>query len=269
MKLTEIQEKYVTALCNKPSVNSEQTISSYCSMMDKFMAENSRVYRMSEHQIKMYMAEFRKEYSDSYYNGMGSVLKILYEDVLNQPRKMSWFSVVKIKRQYKDIVSYDKFIEMMKSTNCLKHKTIFIMFYSTGVRLSELLNIEINDIDWENNRIFIRSLKGGKNRHVPIHKLTAKYIRKYINDYSPTKFLFNGQNRPQYSTASVQKIFKRASHGMVNPHLMRHTFLTNMIEKVDVFMAQELAGHLSLSSTLYYNHISADRMNTIYNPLDR
>jgi integrase len=268
MEMTEIQEKYVTSLYNNPNITSQQTIDSYCSMFDKFTANNHRIYRLTESQLKLYMAEFRQTYSDSYYNGMGSVLKIIYGDVLNQPRKIRWFKTIKLKRKHKDIVSYDKFIDMMKRTPSLKQKTILILFYSTGIRLTELINIEISHIDWGNKRIFIDTLKGGKKRYVPIHNLTARYLRKYIKRYAPNGFLFNGQKTARYSASSIQQIFKMASSGSVSPHLFRHTFISNMVEKVDVFMTQELAGHLSLNSTLYYNHISANRMKDMYNPLD-
>lgn len=82
MNLTELKQNYVTELRNKPNINSEQTIKSYVSVINIFCSKNSRVYRLTEQDLKKYLAEIRKEYSDSYYNVIGSALKILYVDVL-------------------------------------------------------------------------------------------------------------------------------------------------------------------------------------------
>lgn len=267
MILSELKGNYVTELYNNPNIKSEETIKQYWAACNKFISENNRVYRMSSKEIKHYMASIREEYSDSYYNVIGSSVKILYS-VLGQPQKMKWFKAIKTKRKYQDIVSVEEFIVMMRRTQNLKHKTIIILFYSTGIRLTELLNIKLTDIDWINNRIFIRTLKNGKNRHVPMHPLTRRYMSKYIRKHTPFAYLFNGQGKLQYSPTSIQKVFKNASNGAYTPHSMRHAFITNMIEKVDVFMTKELSGHECLESTLHYNHVPAKRLNTIYNPLD-
>jgi integrase len=213
-----------------------------------------------------YMAFIRKEFSDSYYNANGSALKILYEDLLKQPQKMNWFHPVKTHKKFVDIITFDEFVKMMKSTDQIKHKLIIILFYSTGVRLSELLNIKLHDI--KDNRIFIRTLKGGKNRNVQLHPLVKRYLKKYLKEWHPKEYLFEGQNGGMYSGTSVQSIIRKASGGRAHPHLFRHTYITNVIEKEGVFPAMELSGHLSLDSTLHYNHIPQEKLVKMYNPLD-
>lgn len=266
MNLTQIKENYVVQMSLK--TRSEQTINQYNSCLNRFLDDNSRVYRMSRGDIIRYMSSFRSEYSDSYFNIMGSALKVLFENVLRQPEKMKWFKAVHVDRKFHNIVTQEQFIEMMKSTKYIKQKLIIILLYSTGIRKTELINIKIEDVDIiENKRIFIRSLKKGKNRYVPLHSLTIKYLKVYLKQCTPKVYLFNGQSKLQYSGESVTKVCKRASGGKVHPHLLRHTFLTNVIEKEDVFAAMELAGHKSLSSTLHYNHISPDRK--LFNPLDK
>lgn len=264
MNLSELKEKYVTEIDLK--YKSDQTKLSYINCFNKFIKENSRVYRMSYNDLKEYMSNFRRKYSDSYFNVMGSSLIILYRDVLKQPHKMNWFKPIKIKRKYHDIITCDEFVSMMRNTDNLKHKTIIILLYSTGVRESELLNIKLTDI--KGDCIFIRSLKNGKNRNVQLHSLAKRYVQKYIRMYSPNEYLFNGQKSDRYSAASVRNIVKRVSNGSAYPHLLRHTYISNVIEKESVFFAQEQAGHESLESTLFYNHIPSDKLRTAYNPLD-
>jgi len=266
MDLTELKKNYVTVLRNKPNINSEQTINSYWSCVKIFCQKNKRIYRLTKQDLMEYLAFIRKEFSDSYYNVNGSALKILYKDVLNQSQKMSWFVPTRTHKKFVDIMSFDEFVSMMKSTSQIKHKLIIILFYSTGVRLSELLNIKLSDI--KENSIFIRTLKNGKNRNVQLHPLTKKYLNSYIKKWHPKEYLLEGQSSGMYSATSTQKVIKKASNGKFHPHSFRHAYLTNVIERVGIFSAMELAGHLCLNSTLHYNHIPQEKLINMYNPLD-
>jgi len=266
MDLTELKQNYVTELRNKSNINSEQTIKSYISVVNIFCNKNNRIYRLTVQNLKEYLSTIRKEYSDSYYNVIGSALKILYADVLKQPFKMDWFHPIKTYKKFVDIITFDEFVNMMRATNQIKHKLIIILLYSTGVRLSELLDIRLSDI--KEDRIFIRTLKNGKNRNVQLHPLCKKYLYKYIASWKPKEYLLEGQIGGKYSSSSVQNIIKKVSNRRFHPHSFRHTYLTNIIEKVGVFPAMELAGHLSLNSTLHYNHIPQDKLVNMYNPLD-
>lgn len=267
MELTYIKQKYDIELNLK--FNSESTKETYKSALNKYLGENSRVYRMSVNDIKKYMSEFRKRYSDSYYNIMGSCLIILYTKVLNQHGKIKWFSPVNIDRKYHNITSDDEFVKMMGSVSSIKHKFIIIFLYSTGVRLNELINIKLEDVDCINKRVFIKSLKKGKNRHVKLHELTERYLKAYVKKSKPTDYLLNGQGSPKYSDSSVRAIFKRASNGKYSPHSARHFYATNTIEHEDVFFTMEALGHKSLKSTLHYNHIASERLLKSYNPMDK
>ena len=234
----------------------------------KSMKLVSAIYRITKNEIKQYLANIRKDYSNSYYNIIGSSIKIMFDKVLNQPNKMIWFKPIKTERKFVNIISFNEFRLMMGKTEQIKHKLIIIIFYSTGIRLSELLNIKLSDIDWLNKRIFIRTSKNGKNRFVQLHKILEKYIIAYRSKWNPIKYLIEGSPGIKYTDSSVQKIIKKVSDSRFHPHIFRHTYITNMVEKVDIFAAKELAGHRSLKSTLHYNHIALDRLNAMYNPLD-
>lgn len=266
MDLTEILENYDKNLDLK--YDSKNTKTGYRNALNKYLKDNDRIYRMSKNDVKDYMSIFRKTYSNSYFNIMGSALILLYRDVLNQPFKMTWFKSIKLERKFHRIITNDEFIQMMKSATSLKHKTILIILYSTGIRETELINIKLSDIDFKSKRIFIESLKNGKNRYSPLKELTERYIKAYIKEFNPKEFLLNGQIKMQYSASSIFQMVKRVSNNKANPHLFRHTFASLMIEKEDVFYTQELLGQRSLESTLHYNHISQDRLQKSFNPLD-
>ncbi len=267
MELTEIKKKYVIELNLK--TNSKATKESYLSALNKYLNENSRIYRMGVDDIKSYMSQFKVNYSDSYYNIIGASLIILYDKVLNQPNKMKWFKSIKTERKFHDITSDNEFVLMMKSAKNIKHKTIIILLYSTGIRLNEMINIKISDIDFIYKRIYIKTLKGGKNRYVKLHELTERYIKSYLKKLNPIEFLFNGQKSLKYSETSVRNIFKKASNGKHSPHSARHYFATNTIEREDVFFTMESLGHRNLNSTLHYNHIAKERLLKSYNPMDK
>jgi integrase len=224
---------------------------------------------MTEGDIKKYMSHIRKEYSDSYYNVIGSAVKILFEKVLKQPRKMMWFSPIRTTKKFHNIISYSDFVLMGKSCKNSKHKLILVLLYSTGIRRQELIDIKLKDIDFVNKRIFIHSAKGGKNRFVRLHDIAEKYLLKYLKEYHPSEYLLNGQKSLKYSGSSVFNVIKDISDNRYHPHDIRHTFLTNLIEHENVFAAQDYAGHNCLKSTLHYYHISSDKLREMYNPLDK
>lgn len=268
MNLTELKRLYVIELRNNPRINSEVTIDNYVAAVTKFYNNNSRIYRMTKEEIKEYMSNVRKEYSDSYYNVIGSAIKILYAGVFKQPNKMNWFTPIKTKRKFMDIMSFEEFRQMMLRTKQIKHKVILIMFYSTGIRLSELQNIKLKDIDWINKRVFINTSKLGKNRYVQLHELSEKYLFYYLHKWKPKEYLLEGQTGGKYTSESIYKVVKKASNNKYSPHDFRHMFGTELIEKEDVFFTMEMLGHRSIRSTLHYNHISKERLKTTYNPLD-
>lgn len=268
-KMSELGKNYVIEL--DLLFRNENTKYQYKMALKKFISENERCYRKSENELKKYFSEFRNRYSDSYYNVICSAVKIFYEKVLKQPRKMDWFKPIKTEKQFKDIIKDEEFIKMMKNIKNIKHKFFTILLYSTGVRIGELLDIKMVDIDIINQTIFIRTEKNGKNRYVPIHDLTLRYLKVYMKEWNPKEYLFEGQNGGKYSATSIRNVINKASNGIdknIYPHLFRHTMLSKVIEKENVFLTMELAGHRSLKSTLHYNHIAMDKLKTMYNPLN-
>jgi integrase/recombinase XerD len=269
MELSELYDRYDIEIGIMPL--SERTAYSYRLVLRKFISENDRVYRMSELELKQYFSNFRKKYSDSYYNVICSCAKILYEKVLKQPNKMLWFKPIQTDKKFKDIITHEQFVSMMKATNNIKHKTFIILLFSTGIRIGELLTIKISDIDFKRKRIFIYSEKNGKNGYVQLHEITEKYILSYLKLFKPKKYLLEGTPGEMYSATSVRNVLKKTSKDLnknIYPHLFRTSYITKVIEKENVFKAQEMARHKSLKSTLHYYHISQEQLMSMYNPLD-
>lgn len=162
----------------------------------------------------------------------------------------------------------------MKSVDNIKHRTILTLIYSAGLRLGEVINIKLTDLQTDNHRVFVRSAKGKKDRCTLLSNKLEKLLEQYIAIYQPVEWLFEGQTGGQYSERSVQAIFedaRRKSH--INPlatcHTLRHSFATHLLEKgVDLRYIQELLGHESSKTTEIYTHITKKGFQNIKSPLD-
>lgn len=158
----------------------------------------------------------------------------------------------------------------------LKHRTILMLLYSTGMRISEAANCRIADIDSKNMRIKIVQGKGAKDRFTILSQQVLQELRAYYIIYKPTEYLFNGY-RPgnRYSVRSIQHLMEKtlAKIGLENKnytvHTIRHSFATHLVDNgADLHTVKELLGHTSLQTTMKYLHLSSKRMKDIVNPYD-
>ncbi|WP_310594080.1 tyrosine-type recombinase/integrase [Flavobacterium sp.] len=181
-------------------------------------------------------------------------------------------------RKEHKIPNYLTFAEITKLidvTSNLKHKSIIMLLYSGGLRLSEVINLKIADIDSSSMTITIRQAKGKKDRQVMLSEKFLLILRQYYLKYKPSSFLFEGQNSLQYSGRSIQQIVKESAtksglNKPVSPHILRHSFATHLLESgTDIRYIQELLGHNHLKTTEIYTHMTDVAKNKIKSPLDR
>ncbi|MBA3830278.1 MAG: tyrosine-type recombinase/integrase [Taibaiella sp.] len=158
----------------------------------------------------------------------------------------------------------------------LKHRTILMLLYSTGMRISEIANLRIVDIDSTNMRIKILQGKGCKDRFTLLSQQVLMELRAYYLIYKPKEYLFNG-DRPgkRYSVRSIQHLMQKAltKVGLENKnftiHTIRHSFATHLLDSgTDLHTIKELLGHSNLQTTMKYMHLSTKRINEILNPYD-
>ena len=162
----------------------------------------------------------------------------------------------------------------MASEN-LKHKTILCLAYSGGLRISEIVNLKIRDIDSKRMVITLRQAKGKKDRQVMLSEKLLIMLRVYFKEYRPKQWLFEGYGGEQYSVRSVSKVMEHAKEkaGIKkkgNIHAMRHSFATHLLEGgTDLLSIKQLLGHNSLRTTTIYTHVSKKHLSKIQSPLDR
>lgn len=150
----------------------------------------------------------------------------------------------------------------------MKHKAIITLAYSVGLRVSEIINLKIEDIDSKRMIIFIKNAKGKKDRIVPLSNNILELLRKYWLEYKPTIYLFNGQNSSQYSSGSCNNIVKKYINEKYHFHLLRHSCFTHLIENgTDCRIIQKLAGHSNIKTTEQYLQISNNVLSKLTLPI--
>ncbi len=157
----------------------------------------------------------------------------------------------------------------------LKHKCILLVIYSAGLRIGELINLQLADIDKDRRLIHIKGAKGKKDRVTLLSQKTLVYLEEYLVLYTPRQWLFEGDqaNKP-YSASSIQKIFRAACEQAriikpVSVHTLRHSFATHLLERgTDLRYIQSLLGHESSKTTEIYTHITTKGMEQVKSPLE-
>lgn len=205
-----------------------------------------------------------------------SALKFYFTKVVFRPD----FEIDKIKRPRKsltlpNILSKKEIESILSSLDNIKHVTLLYTLYSSGLRLAELLNLKVEDINFDRNQIFVRCGKGKKDRVVMLSTVLKELLILYTDKYMPVYWLFEGQDKQhQYSPTSVRNVVKKATRKAgitkrVTPHKIRHCFATHLLDGgTDVRYIQELLGHKDIKTTLIYTHVTTKDMTRIKSPLD-
>jgi site-specific recombinase XerD len=168
--------------------------------------------------------------------------------------------------------------EIKKIIDCkenTKHKTLLMLAYATGMRVSEIVNLTPGDIDSKRMVIYIRQSKGKKDRQVMLSEKLLAQLRAYYKEYKPGGYLFEGMDGGKYSKRSIQQVFNSAKQISNNKrtggiHSMRHSFATHLLESgTDIRIIQELLGHDNLKTTVRYTHVCIKNISNLQSPLDR
>lgn len=203
-----------------------------------------------------------------------NAIKFYYEQVLFQ--KKIFFEIPRPKKQLKlpKSLNINEVKKLFEVTKNLKHNTILKLCYGMGLRLSEITNIKIVDIDSVAMRVHIQCGKGKKDRYVNLPESILEQLRDYYKMYKPKEYLFEGQYGGQYSIRSIQKTFNNSLNEAkilkkVGIHSLRHSFATHLLENgTDIRFIQELLGHNDIKTTLIYTNVSDKSLRKIISPLD-
>ncbi|TRX55512.1 tyrosine-type recombinase/integrase [Fulvivirga sp. M361] len=256
---------------------SESTCRIYVTMFREFLnyLYPRRLHSINGQDIVRFQSALitRKKISRSYQNQSINAIKFYFEKVLHckkqrfkleRPKKENTLPVILSKKEVARVISCIKSI---------KHRAIISTIYGTGLRISELQHLKIEDIDSDHRRIWIRSGKGNKDRATLLPDNLLMLLRAYYRKHRPEKFLFEGPDGGIYSASSIRKILKRACfkagvRKKVTPHTLRHSFATHLMESgVNLRYIQTLLGHTSSKTTEIYTHLCNQHISEIRSPL--
>lgn len=245
---------------------SEKSIKLYVSYLNNFLTQNNikDPYQIRTQQIEIFL-EKHPYTSISQQNQYIGSLKLFAKYILN--KKDIHLDKIERPRTEKKLprVIDSNFIKdkLFKIIN-LKHRAILTLTYSVGLRVSEVVNLKIDDIDSKRMLIHIKNAKGRKDRVVPLSQTVLELLREYFKEYKPKVHLFNGQNSSQYSIGSCQKIYKKYIDENSSIHTLRHSSFTGLLENgTDLRIIQKIAGHSSSKTTEIYTHVSNQLLNKV------
>ena len=150
-----------------------------------------------------------------------------------------------------------------------RDKLIIELFYVTGIRLSELINIKISDLNFDNNLVKVLG-KRNKERLIPLSARIVKELQFFIENYKIDNYLFTNLGGTKVYTKLVYRIVNKyigkiSSINKKSPHILRHTFATHMLNNgADINAIKELLGHANLSATQVYTHNTIEKLKSVY-----
>ncbi len=248
------------------------TVRNYSFFVEKFLRKNGKKAEdLNEDDAKAYLAELFDSKSKNTIMLAAASLKFFYTEILGKQ-----FSNVKIpKKETKlpEVLNKAEVKKLIESTDNLKSRLLVSLLYSSGLRVSELVNLKIEDLNLQERIGWVRKGKGGKDRIITLSGNLADELQEYLETKGKDRYYIFSKEKP-LTTRNIQKIIKGAGvragiNKKVTPHTLRHSFATHLLESgVDIRLIQTLLGHASLNTTQVYTHISSEQIKKVKNPLD-
>ncbi len=256
---------------------SPRTIETYSNCIRKFLEFTNKtidqINKKDALDFLNYLQE--KNYAGSSLNVYHMAIRFLMEDIL---RKNIRLNIKYSKRPLKlpEVLTKEETVQVIEAIRNPKHKLMISLLYGAGLRVSELLDLKVKEINFENKYGFIRHGKGNKDRVfiLPDSILLQLHELVRFENLSDEDCLFLTNRREIYSPRSIAEIIKQSCKSVgikrrIHPHTMRHSFATHLIQNGNsVNEVQSLLGHKSPETTMVYVHLASPKMLNIKSPLD-
>lgn len=172
------------------------------------------------------------------------------------------------------VLSKQEVARVLSATDNLKHRCMLQLLYAGGLRIGEVINLKLTDVQSARNLLLIRGGKGKKDRTTLLSQRLLENLRAYYKENKPKQWLFEGQYGGQYTSDSLRSVFhackeKAGVKTKATPHTLRHSFATHLLEQgTDLRYIQALLGHRSSKTTEIYTHVTTYALDKIVSPLD-
>ncbi len=260
---------------------SAQTIKSYCRAIEFLMDFHSDIPDNIEiDQVIDFLNDLKEEKKLQWRTIKIYVagLRWYYHEILQDEDTSYQIPYPKEHKTLPQILSREELTQIFDSFLNQKHRVMFRLLYSSGLRRSELLNLKPDDIDTKDGkrRIRINQGKGKKDRYTVLSEKLLPELRAYFISCYPKGYLFNGRHK--YKPMSTEGLRHALNYAVkksgikkkVNLHVLRHCFATHALEEgMDIKTLQYLMGHSSVLTTMIYLHISETPLNGGFSPLDK
>jgi site-specific recombinase XerD len=256
----------------------DSTIKTYQANLKQFFSffDNANLPDLTKAQIEGYVFQLVTKYkiSEQKQNTMINAIKSYYEHVLEMPREYYNITRPKPSKDLPNVLSEEEVIAIINQPVNIKHKAILYAIYSAGLRIGEVVRLRVHDIRSDDGYLFIKDSKGKKDRHTVLSPILLDILRQYYKQHKPSYWLFEGQDGGQYSTKSIQQIYRKAvketqSNPWSTPHTLRHSFATHLMQRgVNIRYIQSALGHSSAKTTEVYTRVLSINSKTLKSPLD-
>jgi integrase/recombinase XerD len=210
----------------------------------------------------------------SLFNQTVCALRFFYRVTLGRAEQLPLIPYAKAPLKLPTVLSPEEVLRLLDAADKIRDRVLFETAYALGLRVSELVHLQVTDIDSSRMVVQVRQGKGGKYRLVPLSPRLLSELRRYWLQGRPRPWLFPGPSTRALHATTVQRLLpplvaKAGLSKQVTPHTLRHSYAPHLLEAgVDVVTLQRLLGHSSLQSTTRYLHVSTRRLQQTPSLLD-
>ena len=256
---------------------SPRTAKTYIYCINKFLNFTKKeLGQISKKDVRLFLEQLsEKGLSGNSMNTYHMAVRFLFENVLE---KRMWIDIKysKIPEKMPVVLSKEEVKKLFSAIDNEKHRLMIELLYGSGMRVSELVNLKVKDLEIEKGFGFVRSGKGNKDRLFILSSMLKDKIKGLIDNekLSFDGYLFVSMRGQKYNIRSLQMIIKHAIRKVeigkrVGPHTLRHSFATHLIQNgYDVSQVQSLLGHKSPETTMIYVHMASPNMINVKSPIE-
>lgn len=273
-------EKYVqkTTIELKLRGSSQRTIDSYLFFLKPYLMLAKDPMLADIDEVKGYLASLIERYSNKSRALACSALRFFYKRVIDRPHLVVKIETPKKEKHLPVVLSSEEVSKLIDATETKKSKLMIKMLYGSGLRVSELVNLKPENLNFHEMVGIVRKGKGSKDRVFKLSPGLGEELKRYIeeckekNDNCQFKHLFSDEH--PLTPRNIQKIIQRTAkkagiEKKVTPHTLRHSFATHLLDAGEnILMIQQLLGHENLETTRIYTHISQEQIKKVRSPLD-
>ena len=254
---------------------SSRTVESYCRCIKEFLQEfdEGQVVGLNVNLIKKFLLEkFEKGLAPSTVNVYLNAIKFLYRRVLGVKVRIP-ISFAKRNKKLPVVLSKEEVMKVLFEVRNLKHRLMLALAYGSGLRVSEVVNLKVSDLDFAYAIILVRNAKGAKDRYTILPEAVLGDIPKMLKERGKRDYVFPSSRGGKLTTRTLQKIFQEAlQKSRINKdatfHSLRHSFATHLLENGENLKTiQQLLGHSNIKTTQRYTHVSSEFMRKTKSPL--